>query len=198
MLPLSHDEVVHGKATIAQKMFGEYEMKFPQLRAFYMYMYVHPGKKLNFMGNEFGQLREWSEEREQDWDILKYPMHDSFHKYVRELNRLYLSNPALYAEEQSERGFTWLDCESRDKCIYAIRRDGGGRSLMCILNFSGVRQSYSLFLGNKAEPELILHSDWERFSGATRESEEQYTYKDGSFETEISAFSGMIFEIKKG
>lgn len=198
MLPLSHDEVVHGKATIAQKMFGEYEMKFPQLRAFYMYMYVHPGKKLNFMGNELGQLREWSEEREQDWDILKYPMHDSFHRYVRELNRLYLGNPALYAEEQSESGFAWLDCESRDKCIYAMRRDGGGRSLMCILNFSGVRQSYSLFLGNKAEPELILHSDWERFSGGTRESDVQYTYKDGNLKTELPAFSGMIFEIKKG
>ena len=73
LLPLSHDEVVHGKATIAQKMYGEYEEKFPQARAFYMYMYAHPGKKLNFMGNEIGQLREWDEKREQDWDILKYP-----------------------------------------------------------------------------------------------------------------------------
>ena len=74
LLPLSHDEVVHGKATIAQKMHGEYEEKFPQARAFYMYMYAHPGKKLNFMGNEIGQLREWDEKREQDWDILKYPI----------------------------------------------------------------------------------------------------------------------------
>ncbi len=78
LLPLSHDEVVHGKATILQQMNGQYEEKFPQARAFYLYMYAHPGKKLNFMGNEFGQLREWDETRPQDWDILKYPAHDAF------------------------------------------------------------------------------------------------------------------------
>ena len=77
LLPLSHDEVVHGKATILQKMNGDYENKFPQARALYMYMYAHPGKKLNFMGNEIGQLREWDEKRQQDWNIVEYPIHDS-------------------------------------------------------------------------------------------------------------------------
>lgn len=98
LLPLSHDEVVHGKATIAQKMHGEYEEKFPQARAFYMYMYAHPGKKLNFMGNEIGQLREWDEKREQDWDILKYPIHDAFHHFMQKLNHLYMTTPALSAK----------------------------------------------------------------------------------------------------
>lgn len=197
MLPLSHDEVVHGKATIAQKMYGEYEMKFPQLRAFYMYMYVHPGKKLNFMGNELGQLREWDEGREQDWDILKYPVHDSFHDYVRELNKLYISNPAMYAKEQSEEGFEWLDCNDRDQCIYVIRRNGLGKSIMCILNLSGVRQHYELCLNQILDIELILNSDWERFSGDTSYDDEQYTYDGRNFKTDIPAFSGMIFEIKK-
>ena len=88
LLEYCHDEVVHGKATILQKMNGEYEDKFPQARAMYLYMMAHPGKKLNFMGNEFGQLREWDESREQDWDILKYPLHDAFHRYMIELNRI--------------------------------------------------------------------------------------------------------------
>lgn len=196
MLPLSHDEVVHGKATIAQKMYGEYEMKFPQLRAFYMYMYMHPGKKLNFMGNELGQLREWSESREQDWDILKYPLHDSFHNFIRELNKLYLSNPAMYAEEQSESGFEWLDCSDRDQCIYAIRRNGGNKSLMCVLNLSGVTQEYTLTLNQIPDISLILNSDWERFSGSTKEKSEQYNYDGRTFKADIPQFSGMIFEIK--
>ena len=85
LLPLSHDETVHGKATILQKMHGDYEEKFPQARAFYMYLYAHPGKKLTFMGNEFGQLREWDETREQDWPILSYPVHDEFHRFMATL-----------------------------------------------------------------------------------------------------------------
>ena len=96
ILPLSHDEVVHGKATVAQKMNGQYPDKFPQARALYMYMTVHPGKKLNFMGSEFAQLREWDEKREQDWDMLKYPLHDSFREYIRKLNHIYLENSALH------------------------------------------------------------------------------------------------------
>ena len=87
LLPLSHDEVVHGKATILQKMFGDYEMKFPQARAFYMYMYAHPGKKLNFMGNEIGHFREWDEKREQDWNLLDFPAHQDFHRFMADLNR---------------------------------------------------------------------------------------------------------------
>ena len=99
LLPLSHDEVVHGKATIMQKMYGDYDAKFPQARAFYMYMYAHPGKKLNFMGNEFGQLREWDEKREQDWDILSFPVHDAFHRFMKDLNRLYQEHPAFYQKD---------------------------------------------------------------------------------------------------
>ena len=90
LLPLSHDEVVHGKATIIQKMAGDYDRKFPQARALYLYMFLHPGKKLNFMGNEFAQFREWDEKRQQDFMLLKYPVHDAFHRYFRDLGALYL------------------------------------------------------------------------------------------------------------
>ena len=107
ILPLSHDEVVHGKATILQKMYGDYENKFPQARLFYLYMTAHPGKKLNFMGNEFGQLREWSEKREQDWMLFDYPKHQKFYQFMKELNIFYRKHPALYKEDYEGEGFQW-------------------------------------------------------------------------------------------
>ena len=103
MLEYCHDEVVHGKATILQKMYGDYEDKFPQARAMYMYMMIHPGKKLNFMGNEFGQIREWSEAQEQDWMILKYPIHDAFHKYMVRLNDIYKKEKAFHYDYHREK-----------------------------------------------------------------------------------------------
>lgn len=120
LLPLSHDEVVHGKATIVQKMNGQYDVKFPQAKALYLYMMIHPGKKLNFMGNEIGQLREWDEKREQDWDLRKYPVHDAFYQFIAALNKLYLSTPALYEKDYDREGFEWLDCHRENDCIYAI------------------------------------------------------------------------------
>ena len=119
LLPFSHDEVVHGKATILQKMNGQYEQKFPQARAMYLYMLVHPGKKLNFMGNEFGQLREWNEKREQDWDLRKYPNHDAFYHYMAKLNDIYISHPALFEWDYRTDGFYWLDCHQENRCIYS-------------------------------------------------------------------------------
>ena len=96
LLPLSHDEVVHGKRTIVDKIYGTYEEKFAQLRSLYLYMMMHPGKKLNFMGNEIAMFREWDEEKELDWFLLKYPMHDAFHHYFETLGKIYQSTPQLY------------------------------------------------------------------------------------------------------
>ena len=111
LMPLSHDEVVHGKATIIQKMYGNsYEEKFKQARALYMYMYAHPGKKLNFMGNEIAQFREWDEKREQDWNILEYPMHNKFNRFMRDLNLVYINHPALFKDDYKHEGFNWIDC----------------------------------------------------------------------------------------
>ena len=122
LLPLSHDEVVHGKATIIQKMSGDYEEKFPQARAMYMYMYAHPGKKLNFMGNEIAQFREWDEKRQQDWEILKFPKHREFHHFMMELNNVYEAHPALWEADYAQDGFRWIDCHQKEKCIYAFER----------------------------------------------------------------------------
>ena len=111
ILPFSHDENVHGKATILQKMYGEYEDKFPQGRALYLYMAIHPGKMLDFMGNEFGQLREYDESREQDWLLLDYPIHEAFANYRRTLNELYRKYDAFWSGEYNPDHFLWLDCD---------------------------------------------------------------------------------------
>ncbi len=136
ILPFSHDEVVHGKATIVQKMDGDYDNKWPQARALYLYMYCHPGKKLNFMGNEIGQLREWDESREQDWDMLKYPIHDEFHKFMVSLNKLYLKTPALFYYDYDPQGFEWKATSSQP-CTFAFERKSDKQRVLCVFNFSG-------------------------------------------------------------
>lgn len=173
LLPLSHDETVHGKATILQKMSGDYEEKFPQARAFYMYMYAHPGKKLNFMGNEIGQLREWDEKREQDWFLLKYPNHDSFHRFMKELNALYLSRPALSAMDYGQSGFTWLDCHQEARCIYAFMRTDGKERIAAVFNFSDREQEdFELTVPGGKELTVLLASDRDIYGGTKRYEEE--------------------------
>lgn len=197
LLPYSHDEVVHGKATILQKMNGEYEEKFPQGRAMYLYMMVHPGKKLNFMGNEFGQLREWDEKREQDWDILKYPNHDAFHKFMMELNRVYLENPAMYEGDFQDYGFEWLDCHQEEKCIYAIQRNGGGQCLAAIFNFGDTTQvNYSVRVPNLDDAVTILNTDWEKFGGFTKEDMDITWVSPNALNCNIAPFSGVLVELK--
>lgn len=192
LLPFSHDEVVHGKATILQKMNGCYEQKFPQARAMYMYMYMHPGKKLNFMGNEIGQLREWDEKRGQDWDILKYPKHDAFRRFVTNLNGLYLSSPALW-NDYGPDSFEWIDCHQEERCIYAMKRSGGGQRLAAVFNFSDEEQK-----GYRAnapyELKLIMSTEEEEYGGSQKIVERKYNLNDG---IDIPPFCGMIFEINK-
>ena len=182
LLPLSHDEVVHGKATVLQKMNGDYQMKFPQARAMYMYMYVHPGKKLNFMGNEIGHFREWDEDREQDWDLMKYPAHIDYNKYMKSLNHVYLEHPALYQWDYAEKGFQWLDCEQKESCIYTILRSCISEKLVTVFNFSAQPQHYELRLNESVGPVLdvkpVLYTDWQMYGGATPLLEETCYLKE--------------------
>ncbi len=168
LLPLSHDEVVHGKATILQKMASEYEGKFPMGRALYMYMYTHPGKKLLFMGSEFGQLREWDEKREQDWDMLKYPLHDSFREYMKKLNHIYLEHPALWKYDYEKWGFEWKEADLVDDCLYIYYRKSQEETLFIILNLSGDRRKYTLGDMKGKRLELLLDTDDETYSGTSK------------------------------
>lgn len=198
LLPFSHDEVVHGKATILQKMNGQYEDKFPQAKAMYLYMMVHPGKKLNFMGNEIGQLREWDEKREQDWEIRKYPVHDSFYQFMKELNHIYLAHPALSEWDYKEEGFQWLDCHQESRCIYAILRESNKEKLTAIFNFGNqLQEKYEVEVKDAEKVEVLLHSDWNRFGGTTDENEKIVTLKDDKLVCKLAPFSGIILEIRK-
>ena len=167
ILPLSHDENVHGKATVLQKMNGQYDDKFPQARALYMYMYAHPGKKLNFMGGEIGQLREWDEKRGQDWDILRYPLHDSFSKFMKKLCRYYLSAPALSRWDDSVDGFRWLDCNSALKRCYAILRScPDEKPIAAVFNFSDrLQEDIVLNIGKGNRLRSVLDSTDDIWSG---------------------------------
>ena len=197
ILPLSHDEVVHGKATVAQKMNGQYPEKFPQARALYMYMIVHPGKKLNFMGSEFAQLREWDEKRQQDWEMLKYPMHDSFREYIRRLNEIYLKYTALHYD-YDPTNFCWEDCNSAMRCVYAIRRKSADGDILAVLNFSDWYQAdYSVTVGKDYKLTLLLDSDWQSFSGKTPDDKSDYTYIDDKIKLNIPPFTGMMFLLEK-
>ena len=166
LLPFSHDEVVHGKATILHKMNGQYEEKFPQARALYLYMMVHPGKKMNFMGNEIGQLREWDEKKEQDWNLLSYPAHDAFYKYISDLNAIYLAHPALWELDHAPEGFSWIDCHQEEKCIYILQRNGKTEHLIAAFNLSAQEQSVTFHLPGRSLTSLI-YSDWEKYGGST-------------------------------
>lgn len=194
ILPLSHDEVVHGKATILQKMYGDYDIKFPQARAFYMYMYAHPGKKLNFMGTEFGQLREWDEKREQDWDILTYPLHDAFHQFMKKLQSIYAKNAAFWALDHNPDGFRWMDCHQEEKCMYVFLRTDYKQSVAAIFNFSDQPQEYTFRRDDISSLILLLASDADKFGGTVHyKAKETYKAKEGAITIKMSPFSAKYF-----
>lgn len=197
LLPFSHDESVHGKATILQKMNGNYEQKFPQARALYLYMYAHPGKKLNFMGNEFGQLREWNEKRQQDWEIIRYPIHDAFWKFMKDLNRIYETYPALWEKDYDREGFQWLDCHQEARCIYAFERRGHHQRILAVFNFSDKTQEhYMLTVPDARELKPLLSSNTDIYGGTEPLPEQGKAMVKGQVEFTLSPFSGAYYLIE--
>lgn len=206
LLPFSHDEIVHGKATIMQKMWGDYNDKFPQCKALYTYMYTHPGKKLNFMGNEIGQFREWDENKEIDWFLLKYPKHDDFFRYVNRLNHLYTEVPALYCGEYNPTNFKWLIVDAHEDCIYAYIRKFKDSTIVTILNISlNDYIDYTIGCDQPWTLTEVLNSDDKQYGGngmindypiKAKLLSKSYKGHKYSFTLDIPHFSGIVLKVE--
>ena len=171
ILPVSHDEVVHGKKSLLDKMHGSYEEKFSALRTFLAFQMTHPGKKMLFMGSEYGQFREWDYENQLEWFMTDYELHRKTQFYVAALNRFYLDTPALWEIDDSWAGFKWINPDDRDNNVLSFRRfDRRGGELVVVLNFGPVeRLGYPLWIaGGKPVYTPVFTTDESRFGGSGR------------------------------
>jgi len=168
VLPLSHDEVVHGKRSILGRMPGDEWQRFANLRAYYANMYAHPGKKLLFMGAEIAQYQEWSHDRSLDWNLLEYPNHRGVQNLIRDLNTIYRHTPALHEIDFSGEGFEWIEWGDRDNSLLSwIRRDRSGGYVVCITNFTPVvRYDYQVGVDEKRPFVEIMNTDAEEYGGS--------------------------------
>jgi 1,4-alpha-glucan branching enzyme len=168
MLPLSHDEVVHGKGSLLRKMPGDRWQQLANLRAYYAFMWAHPGKQLLFMGCEFAQDAEWAESRELDWWLLDSPWHLGIHRLVKDLNRVYTSTPALFAKDGDPEGFRWIDAnDAGGNVLSFFRSDGQGSLLACVANFAAIpHHGYRIGLPAAGRWSEVLNTDADAYAGS--------------------------------
>ncbi|WP_270622382.1 1,4-alpha-glucan branching protein GlgB [[Clostridium] innocuum] len=204
IMEFSHDEVVHGKKTIVDKIWGSYEEKFAQLRTLYLYMFTHPGKKLNFMGNELAHFREWDEEKQCDWDLLKYPMHDAFHRYFAKLGELYSKTPALYETEYDWTSFQWIDADNADENVFSYLRKNENSYYIVILNFSpNAYKKHAFGVPEKGVYHELLNTEQDIWGGEITELgkmkavEKECNKLPYTIEVDVPAFGGVLLELKK-
>lgn len=203
ILPLSHDEVVHLKCSMVNKMPGYKTDKYANLRAGYAYMLGHSGKKLLFMGQDFGQEREWSEARELDWFLLQEDLNRGLHDYVKKLLELYNKYPCLYEIDNSWNGFEWLNCDDKDRSTYSFFRKAsdGKNNLMFIINMTPMKwENYKVGVPKKKKYKLLLNSDDVRFGGQGMEVPAEITsvkencdYRNYSLTLDLPPYSALIF-----
>ena len=203
ILPLSHDEVVHLKCSMVNKMPGYKTDKYANLRAGYAYMLGHSGKKLLFMGQDFGQEREWSEARELDWFLLQEKLNRGLHDYVKNLLELYNKYPCLYEIDNSWAGFEWLNCDDKDRSTYSFFRKAsdGKNNLMFIINMTPMKwENYKVGVPKKKKYKLLLNSDDVQFGGQGMEVPAEITsvkencdYRDYSLTLDVPPYSALIF-----
>ena len=206
VLPLSHDEVVHGKCSLVNKMPGDYGDKFQNLRAFYGYMMTHPGKKLLFMGGEFAQFIEWDEKKELDWMLLEYDKHREMQSYVRDLNRFYLDHPALWHNDVDWQGFQWISCDDWQQSVISFRRiDDKGKEVIVVCNFCPVeRTGYKIGVPKAGVYVPVLSSDDAKYGGAgtplapVKAKKEELHGLKYAVELTLPAMSTVFYERKAG
>ncbi|MVT12458.1 1,4-alpha-glucan branching protein GlgB [Chitinophaga tropicalis] len=202
MLPLSHDEVVHGKSPMLYKMPGDDWQKLANLRLMYSYMFTHPGTKLLFMGDEFGQTSEWNFRSELDWHLMQYVSHQGLKQFVKELNHLYTSTPALYIKQFEYYGFEWVSLNDHEQCVVAYMRKGmtAQEDILVVLNMTPVaRENYILGIDGNGSWKEILNSDDKRFfgsgvinTGEIEAKEESYNGKSHRIQLRIPPLGATI------
>ena len=207
VLVLSHDEVVHMKGSMINKMPGEYDDKFANLKAGYSFMLGHPGKKLLFMGQDFAQFREWSEARELDWYLLAEEKHVQMKNYVRELLHLYQDSPALYQTDDNWEGFEWINADDSDRSIFSFVRHSkdGKNNLLFVVNFTPVeRTDYRVGVPQSGSYKLVLNSDEARFGGTGTKRAASYRSRKGDFDGKpysigysLPAYGVAVFQYEK-
>ncbi len=204
ILPFSHDEVVHGKSSMLSKMPGDEWQRFANLRLLYTYMFTYPGKKLLFMGSEFGQGTEWNHDQALDWYVLQYPLHRGVQSLVSDLNRLYTSIPTLYAHDFEHQGFEWIDCHDTDQSVLSYLRSSDDGYVIIILNFTPIiRENYRIGVPLTGNYEIVLNSDSEYYSGSNVSSgpvitatETPWMNRPASLELTLPPLAGLILEYK--
>ena len=207
VLVLSHDEVVHMKGSMINKMPGEYDDKFANLKAGYSFMLGHPGKKLLFMGQDFAQFREWSEARELDWYLLAEEKHVQMKNYVRELLHLYQDSPALYQTDDNWKGFEWINADDSDRSIFSFVRHSkdGKNNLLFVVNFTPVeRPDYRVGVPQSGSYKLVLNSDEARFGGTGTKRAASYRSRKGDYDGKpysigysLPAYGVAVFQYEK-
>ena len=203
ILPLSHDEVVHGKCSMINKMPGLYHDKFKNLRTFYTYMMAHPGKKLTFMGQEFAQFIEWNYEQQLDWLLLDYEIHKQTQYFVKKLNEFYKNTPALWQNDYSWDGFSWIAADDNEQSVIAFRRiDNKKKEIITVCNFVPVhREKYRIGVPAKGTYKIVFNTDDEAFGGEGLVKSKSYRASakpmhgfDYSIELELAPLSAMYLE----
>lgn len=169
MLPFSHDEVVHGKGTLINKLWGNYEQKFAQLRNLMTYQFAHPGKKLNFMGNELGSFDEWNENKSLPWELKKFPIHDSVSRMIRDLNLIYRHEKAMHMEEHNPQNFNWLMVDNNDQSVFAFERTYKDETLVFVFNMTpNYYEFIEIPILKEGEYEEIFNSDKDVYAGSNQ------------------------------
>ena len=194
ILPLSHDEVVHGKLSLVNKMAGDYYQKFMSLQTYLMYMMSHPGKKLNFMGNEIAQIIEWREDREIDWLLLQYPLHVEFQNFVSDLNHIYLNNKPLYELDDSWDGFKWLIVDDNGHNTFTYERiDQNSKKIITVLNFSFCDWNGYFFNAENGKYEIIFASNDIKYGGQNKLIGRTFNVKNKKLIFDLPANCGIYF-----
>ena len=195
-LPISHDEVVHGKKSMIDKMHGSVEDKFLQMRAALLLMMTYPGKKMLFMGTEFAQFREWNFDDSLEWFMLDYPNHKNMRDYVRALNMFYLSHSELWDLDFNPEGFTWLLPDENDKnCVAFTRQNKKGETLIVLINFSGVDQTLTFKTRKGVSLDLVFSTNFSAGSPSTPIVKRGRSY---FADVKIARFSGIILVTNNG